>query len=138
MRHRNGETHHHQSAGQVNRHQAGIEQLCNGRRAAKAVQHAGQRKVQDKSVQPRNGRLRQPAAPRRNVAAQHQCKEGKGDEENGEHGESEGLMSGLKRYEINSCLRSILLGWRLDTVVPVHALQDFCRMTNLKKRVRAF
>ena len=85
-RHAHHQRHHYQRTKQVSQGHAGVEQLGNWRASAKAVQHAGQRKKQHKSVHAGNGGQRQQSLARRQVATQHQGEEGKGDGQGGEHG----------------------------------------------------
>ena len=81
-----GTRHHDQRAQQVHAGHGRVEQLRDGRAGAKAVEHARQGEIQHEGIEPRNGRLRQHAAPRGQVTAEHEREEGEGDEEDGEHG----------------------------------------------------
>ena len=76
----------HQRAEDVDADGAGGDGLHDRCRRAEPEQHARQREVEDERVEARNRRERQHAAPRGDVAAQHEREERKGDEEDGEHG----------------------------------------------------
>ncbi len=62
--------------------QAEVEQLRYRCAGTKAVEHAGQREIQHKSVEPRYRSLRQKATAGSDITAKHERKKGKGDEKN--------------------------------------------------------
>jgi hypothetical protein len=92
---------------QVHRHRPKSSNCATGVLMPKRNSMQGSAKVQHKGVQPRNGLQRQHAAARRQVAAQHQRKKRKGDEQDVQHGRYCPSKRRGGRFQQADCLRRV-------------------------------